>query len=195
MLIVPIHGSLLSLIGAVIVHWSNFERTFDEHLDRFIADAWSEEVDGKLSSQFTARKKLFIRLARRLFADHESIASYFERIAKESDDLRAQRDIIVHGLLVSHHPKSEDLPVIFTATGMRKGKAVTLKIDEDTLGRIWQQLAHLAGDLANCADTSPGRPHTLSLHDRSLLQAFVSKARQTPPRMSKLLDQLSTFHR
>ena len=193
-LIFPIDARMAQHIGLVIVHWSQLELIFDEYLEFMVEDAWSQEQDGKISSQFKRRRQLFLALSRRIFGAHPTIVAYFETLGAEIREMRELRDMISHGLWLSHHPKDSEEPITYSSTGKMGRRIVTLEISEDLLSETWHKMAGLAGSLSNCSNTKDSR-HELSSHDRSTLQVFVSKVRRTLPKRRRLLDQPSTSGR
>lgn len=79
--------------------------------------------------------------------------------------------------LQSHMPAKSNA-IMFTARGTHNGKAVTVSLDPDTLGKLWHDIAHLCGEfieIAHLLGTVSGPAH--SFPDTQLLEQFADKGR------------------
>jgi hypothetical protein len=185
------------LIGAVALHWGDFEIAMDKLLASFVAaDADPNDI-GWDRRGFAVRKKLLVVKAAVHFPG--LISDEIIRILKAAAAYHWQRNLVVHGHFVA---KADKGVVTTIAQGRVHKRDVAMAVTDEHLERMYHEISFLAGRLSDLtsADRKAGRSW-LSWKDRSRLRAFVKKHPPSLPTFGKIPPQhpplrvLSILHR
>lgn len=174
----PLNDNVARLIGQIIVYWGAFELRMDKMIEVAHTSLGTPASDGWKTLPFKKRKTLFRDIMRtyssRVCPQEKVI---FDQIVTKSGDLHWRRNVVAHGYynMGWHETPDEDglYKSLYTANGTVKGTTRSIRIDEDTLEKLWHDIAHLTGDLLaaiNRIGGTAGDGRELVIADRDLLQ-------------------------
>ena len=147
LLMLPIGQELAVLIGTVAAQWGAFEGLFAQ-MGRTLAEAAGDDERFANQKGF-ARRIVLVREYARLVKFSKNDAggkALLETILRTAADLHWRRNIVVHGEYgFTWPPHSSHAHA--RATGVHNGREVTIKLDHDTLTRLWHDIAHLGGEM------------------------------------------------
>lgn len=184
--LLPIPEAVLKRIGLVIAYWGHFELHFDVVLEAILIGLQREAVGWKNLS-FTRRKELMKTVAQELLkGKNDPALSAMLAVCGDAAGLHPMRNVVAHGRYSIGVVAPGDLVATVFATGNRKGKAVTVKMDEATLDKLWHDLSHLGGSLVEAArlflDVGG---NTMTFPDTDVLRDVQAKSRRPPPTLGK----------
>lgn len=189
-------SSSYPMIGAVALHWGDFEIKMDSLLAAFVAaDADPNDQEWQ-RLPFKKRKGLLQRKAKKRFPGR--ISDEITRILRLAATYHWQRNLVIHG-----HFKLEVKNAVVTtyAEGMVRRRLVRLPVTDEHLERMYHEISFLAGRLIDLSAKRGGGLCWLSLRDRSKIRAFLAKHRPNPATPKKIppqhppLRELSVLHR
>lgn len=174
----PMDDALTSHIGRVTAYWCYYEALLNCLIQDMLEAAERHEPNWQRRA-FTKRTELARELLSAVIFPHADDEGK-RRIRKCLDkaaDLQWRRNAIVHGSYrLTIAASSSD--VIFYADGTHNGKAVTVRLDPDTLEKLWHDISHLSGEfieVAKLLGDVGGLVRTLP--DKQLLHLFAERDR------------------
>lgn len=183
----PIPDDLLRLIGLVVAYWGNFEVRFDKAIEAALKVASAgKQVNDWQRLGFKKRKELFKKLIHEYDQGYPTAVAALEKVCRDAAELHWQRNTVAHGSFHFHFPPAGPESPTIEARGIHNNKAVVISIDEETLGKLWHDIAHLIGALVDAfklVGTVEGELPTLP--DIELLRLFRATSRPTPPKQEE----------
>ncbi|HKT14660.1 MAG TPA: hypothetical protein VJR87_04560 [Allosphingosinicella sp.] len=151
-LIIPMRPKLAELIGFIVAQWGGFEVRMDAFIDGFHKAMRKDPPENWKRLPFRKRKELFKATYREYLPEvgwGDEIAP-LDNICATAADLHWRRNVIVHGFYRYHLPatyKGPEDDVHMTAYGVHNKRDVEIELSEETLAKIFHDIAHLNGDL------------------------------------------------
>lgn len=175
--ILPIDDRLMSLIGSVVFHWGAFENLFNQVIEALLTASGREE-EGWSHRSFRGRKLLFKSLVAQLVKPRDpEAAKAMVKCAGAAADLHWRRNVVAHGTYRFDRP-TETSGLVFSASGVHKGRDVTIKIDDQTLLKLRYDIAHLMGDFTIAVSPAVELSGQLpTWPDTHVLQAYEASSR------------------
>lgn len=151
-LIIPMRPKLAEFIGFIVAQWGGFEVRMDALIDGFHKGLKKDPPENWNRLPFKKRKELFKTTYREYLPQvgwADEIAP-LDNICATAADLHWRRNVIVHGFYRYHLPATYNGPeddVHMTAYGRHKNRDVEIELSEETLSKLFHEIAHLNGDL------------------------------------------------
>jgi hypothetical protein len=189
--IMPLPDKIFCLVGLVVVHWGTFETEMDKVIQGILL-AVKKEVDGWERQAFSKRKSLFVDLVKAHIATAYPIAAtQYRELLGSAADLQWRRNLVSHGVYrVTFPPAGPESP-FFWAEGIHKGKPISLQINEETLDKLWHDIAHLTGGLLATVSLhgKVGGEWPMTFSDTEILQSYRDRTPLQIANLSKLAPQ------
>ena len=172
-ILLPIPPSMLPLLAQIALLWGFFERHFERMLVALLIANDQADTDWQRFS-FEQKSKQLGKLAKALFAEHESLLTYVEEVLKDARTLQLERNLLLHGSLsINADPATRTFTI--RAKGRKKGQTIEEVFTAESIRKLTYDLAHLAGRIAGFNPPwIEGSFPTLSSPDKSFLRNFLS---------------------
>lgn len=175
--IIPFDDTVAALVGQIIAYWGAFEIRMDATTDHIATIMARDLPQNWKRLPFKKRKVMFRDLSRdytlAMFPAH---TRDFELITSTAADLHWRRNLVAHGYYEAtpgrKEPDTGKYLIRYHATSVIKGVRQTIQLDEETLEKLWHDIAHLNGHLLSTINKMGGESSALEIvvQDKDLLQ-------------------------
>jgi hypothetical protein len=173
----PINWS--SYVGFITVLWGDFETRMDELTEKLAAENKIVLPHKWNIQDFKKRRKLFLDMARTLFAGQKTLIDYCELLIQDAIKLHLPRNMLVHGRL---HGGMLGQDYLLVAELERAGQTYRANFQEPELLTMYHEIANLVGRLRFLLnpDDSPRKPQPFSSQEKQFLRGLRLNNHQTP---------------
>lgn len=160
----PVDPEALKLVGMVVAYWGAFELRMDaliwefaKALGKSLAKDWERQTFKKRKETFREFSGGYTRL---MFPAWEKRLG---NLVTSAGDLHWRRNIVAHGLYEVEPIQTDPASYRMVASGIVKGKIRRIPIDEQTMSKLWHDIAHLLGDLMVFVNHTGAKTSSLDL--------------------------------
>jgi hypothetical protein len=182
----PYHHSYLAPLGAVLVQWGAYEGEFEDLLKSLIRFNGREHLE--MDRGYKRRIRRFKEEVALAFFGSAELINHCINTVNSASSIYWKRNLLAHGRLETHLVfegqldtlSTDDFAMSIIASGERSGKELVHEFSMMDLKKLYYEIGHLHGKIAQVASSHIGTISQLPSREKLALQNFQRMGRPFP---------------